>query len=366
MRLVTLVFGAPTWILLAAPCACTAAGTSLPSRCEAIEIDPMRELVVTDAAIVGDARVGFARVMGTVLGATRAQAASAWVNAWTAMPGEAAIATDVQAPWADSGTSGPDLARAPFELIAIVNRVDFSTVPGRMGELRFVYGLVTSGKRRPLTVNVELRLPPNRSAQEWAQSWHALGSLTGDANREALMAIVDAVLQETLTGQLRTQDAGNGLGILLEFDVNGGDPLVPSPLFNQPASTVSAPALAAFVAAQQSEVLAGDEIVPVGMLARYAAALAPEMNLPGVPANVVAAFVTTTCTGCHTSGETIDGTFQISPLRRGQAALSPFLLRSNAAQPGAGAASKVPSSDEADELSRRSEVMRALLCEGGP
>ena len=147
--------------------------------------------------------------------------------------------------------------------------------------------------------------------------------------------------------------------------MNGEAPLVPSPLFNQPASTVSAPALAAFVAAQQSEVLAGDEIVPVGMLARYAAALAPEMNLPGVPADVVAAFMSTTCTGCHTSGETIDGTFQISPLRRGQGALSPFMLHSNAALPGAVDASRVPFGG-VDELSRRSEVMRALLCEGGP
>ena len=212
MRPVTLVFGVSIWIVLAAPCACTAAGTSLPSRCEAIEIDPMRELVVTDPAIVGDARVGFARVLGTVLGATPAQAASAWVNAWTAMPGEAAIATDVQAPWADSGTSGLDLARAPFELIAIVNRVDLSTVPRRTGELRFVYGLVTSGKRRPLSVNVELRLPPNRSAQEWAQSWHALGSLTGEPNREALMAIVDAVFQETRQAKFALKTLATGSG----------------------------------------------------------------------------------------------------------------------------------------------------------
>jgi hypothetical protein len=350
-------------VVLVELCACSATGTSLPSRCEAIEIDPMRELVVTDAAVVGDARVGFARVMGDVLGANPGQAARAWMTAWTDMPGEEAIATDVAAPWAASSTSGLDLARAPFELVAIVNRVDLSTVPGRTAELRFVYGLVTSGERRPLTVNVELRLPNTRTTQQWAELWHHLGSVTGDANREALMAIIDAVFQEPLAGQVRAQDAGRGPGILLEFDVHGGEPLLPSPLFNQPALTVSPSALAAFVSSHRSEVLAGDEVIPTGMLARSATAVTPEMVLPGVSANVVTAFTSTTCSGCHSSGETLDGTFQISPLRRGQAALSSFMLASNAEESGDGGLAHVPASGEPDELSRRSEVLRGLLCE---
>jgi len=327
--------------------ACTGTtGSSLPSRCEAIDVDPTRELIVTDPAIVGDSRADFARVMGAVLGPQSNAAARSWMDAWSATRGEESIASDVTAPWAASSADGLDLSRAPFELIAIVNRVDL-TSQGRPGEIRFVYGLVTSGVREPLTVNVELQLPDSGAPAEWATAWHGLGVLTGNANREATMAIVDAVLRQPIHGQVRTQDGRVATPILHEFDIQPGAPLVPSPLFNQPAAEVSPSDLAAFVAANADAVMADEEVVPSGMLASAARTVPPTFDLPNVSSDVVTAFSVTTCTGCHTSEPTLDGTFHISPLRRGQDALSSFL---------------VGSGSQAAELSRRAEVLRGLLC----
>jgi hypothetical protein len=310
----------------------------------------MRELVVTEAVVVGSPRVRFARIMGAALGAESDAAARAWMDTWAEVPGEETLGVDVIDPWAASSTRALDLSRAPFELIAISNRIDLSTLgPGRSGEIRFVYGLVTSNVRRPLTVIVELQLPPTRSVGDWATAWHALGSLTGAAYSAALLAIVDAVLEEPLHGQVRTQDARAPRPILLEFDLRSGAALVLSGLFNQPRPGSSSE-LTAFVSTHQDEILADEQVLPRAMLAASIRAVPPRFALPGVSANVATAFANATCSGCHTAEPTLDGTFHISPLRRGTAALSPFLIDSMGGKP--------------DELSRRAEVLRGLLCQG--
>jgi hypothetical protein len=196
-------------------------------------------------------------------------------------------------------------------------------------------------------VNVELQLPPTQTPEAWAAAWHALGSLTGDTLQAALLAIVDEVLTQPLAGQLRTQDARNATPLLLEFDVHAGQALVPSLLVDQPASKVAAADLASYVAVHEGEVLEGAALLPSAMLASSAETVPPSYALPGVPDEVATAFANATCTGCHTGQPTVDGTFHISPLRRGQDALSAFLLDASA-----------PS----DELSRRAAVMRGLLC----
>jgi hypothetical protein len=341
--------------------ACSLQATTLPSRCEAIDVDPMRELLLTDAPIVTDDRVAFARVAGAVLGDGADEAARVWMDAWSAVPGEDSLRAEVIQPWslaseikrprASSTTPSLDLSRAPFELVAIGNRIDLATLStaafARAGEIRFVYGLVTAGERRPLTVVVELQLPPTRSNADWATAWHALGSLEGDAEKAALLAIVDEALASPLRGQVRTQDGRLADPILLEFDFHGGGALAPSRLFNEPAADTSPAALARFVSANQNEVLAGTVVVPSGMLAWSVTAVRPDYELPGVPATAADTFADETCNGCHTRELTLDGTFHVSPLRRGTDAISPFLRSPNG---------------EADELSRRAEVLRGLVC----
>jgi hypothetical protein len=125
--------------LALASSACTSAAPAISARCEAIEVDPTRELLVTDAAVVSDASLGFPRVMGAALGAQSDAEALAWVEAWASVPGEATLADEMGAAWGASRTGGLALQGAPFELIAIVNRVDLATLGDRRaGELRFV------------------------------------------------------------------------------------------------------------------------------------------------------------------------------------------------------------------------------------
>jgi hypothetical protein len=342
--------------LLLSAAGCAIPDGTLPSRCQAIEVDPMRELVVTDEAVETDPRFGFDRVMGAVLGPDGDSAAFAWMDSWTKVDGEETLRTDVIEPWANASAATNtkarlDLSHAPFELVAIVNRVDLGTLgPSRSAELRFVYGLVTEGERRPLTVNVEIHMPPTRSVADWASAWHALGSLSGPAYSDALAAIVDEVLASPLEGQVRTQDAEHAEPMLLEFDLGQGA-LVPGKLFDQPDPSVSAAELAAFVSSNETLVNEDEEVLPRPMLAHSIRAVPQPTSLPGVSSELAQTFEDHTCAGCHTAEPTIDGRFHISPLRRGQAALSPFLAGG-------------PTTPEAtDELSRRAEVLRGLLCQ---
>jgi hypothetical protein len=112
---------------------------------------------------------------------------------------------------------------------------------------------------------------------------------------------------------------------------------------------MNASELTAFVATHEDEILADEHVLPRAMLARSIRTVPPRFALPGVPPNVATAFEAETCSGCHTGQPTLDGTFHVSPLRRGIEALSPFLVHSGG---------------EPDELSRRAEILRGLLCRG--
>jgi hypothetical protein len=109
---------------------------------------------------------------------------------------------NIIAPWlAASGGARLDLRKAPFRLLAIVNRVDLREttsggggyggqgggIPKNGGELRFVFGVMqpdTSGRAcRPLpfTVIFEYGVPISgcRGVREWAQRWTALDAMGG-------------------------------------------------------------------------------------------------------------------------------------------------------------------------------------------
>ena len=78
--------------------ACTAPADSLPSRCEAIEVDATRELVVTDADTVADPAFSFARVMSAILGPDAGVGARRFMDSWATMPGGTSVALEVTGP----------------------------------------------------------------------------------------------------------------------------------------------------------------------------------------------------------------------------------------------------------------------------
>lgn len=93
-----------------------------------------------------------------------------------------------------------DLARAPFKLLAIVNRIDLASNlaygAGSSGEARFVFGFMGGGcTPLPFTVILEYGIPRHTCAElhDWAQQWLDLGSLAlgSPAYNAALQAITD-------------------------------------------------------------------------------------------------------------------------------------------------------------------------------
>jgi hypothetical protein len=131
---------------------------------------------------------------------------------------------------------------------------------------------------------------------------------------------------------------------MTELSVAPGRAPTPARLFNTPPHEADSIALADFVSNNEADVLEGRSVLPDAMLAPEITVTAPDFELSGIDGVTREAFERLTCNGCHTQEPTIDGTFHVSPRRRGRDALSPFLRR------------------EGGELDRRADVLRRLLC----
>jgi len=108
-----------------------------------------------------------------------------------------------------------DLARAPFRLLAIPNRIDLHASTN--GEARFVYGAVdASGAGRPKTVIIELEPPATNprsgialTRQNWAAAFHMLGGLPfGPRYNATLQSLTDLL---TRRGTSRSKPGGSSV-----------------------------------------------------------------------------------------------------------------------------------------------------------
>lgn len=131
-----------------------------------------KELVITDLSVIEDAARTTGRgvwTFGTLMeglsnGRNTEQFVLNWLNEWNRdvyingqkIPARKAIQRMVIDPWMQaSGGRKLDLKKAPFRLLAIVNRVDLRKV-GNAGEGRFVFGaLDKDGNPTPFTVIFE-------------------------------------------------------------------------------------------------------------------------------------------------------------------------------------------------------------------
>jgi hypothetical protein len=280
---------------------------------DAHDVDPFKELLVIDEAVTASplatnasgGPLGFRHTMEQIAGSPEeAQATTrAWLEKW-APP---------------SMTKDFDLARAPFRLIGVANRIDLSEVtepPGTSaGEARLLFGATDgpgddpASRPLPITVIVELHLTGDRAA--WAKRWHALGArgAPGKIDAEytsALVAVVTDFVHGENLAQLRVNDATtSATGTMLEFHRN--------PMATSPGARFVTAALA------------------VGPL----------------PAS--------TCHDCHGGvNPAIDSAFHVSPLRQGPAKLSRFLFDPD----------RAPGEIRDDELARRAAVLARLACPG--
>ena len=282
----------------------------------------------------------------------------------------------VTRPWLDA-SGGPrlDLTRAPFRLLAIVNRMDLADLSrGSAGEGRFVFGVVgPNGEPLEFTVILEFHLPATTQADvdAWADAWHALGALPSDT--EAFNAALEAITHRfarrdaaptrpngSAINQVRTNELALGVPWeMREFTLNASGRLVQTP----PALVNETPALAQFINANTTALLDGTHQVPPTFEGQPFLGGSVFLNFrPGWGAPPVVLpearfrFSVNTCNGCH-EAETATSFVHVAPREPGKVAgLSRFLT-----------GGEVPDlmthgTRTFDELSVRAESLRARLC----
>ena len=283
-------------------------------------IDPNRSLLVRDLNVVEDptrtrAACGqpsmgvwsFGYLMEQmantpVTGVTAAQFTRQWldswmtnqvVNGWT-VNSRTLMQEKILDPWiaASGGPDMPlDLSRAPFKLLAIVNRMDLrqqAAYGGSSGgELRFVFIVVpddTCEVGRTFEVILEFGVPASGCINQkiWALQWKNLDTLPlgSPAYNAALEAITQQVvvagagpgkangsaLNQIRVNENRLDDTGDGLDWQLRQFVI--DPfshhLTTSTLAQTPGRTVNQTTqLGPYVNANEAAVLADDYVVPL-------------------------------------------------------------------------------------------------------
>jgi hypothetical protein len=158
------------------------------------------------------------------------------VNGWT-VPHRKGMTAQIITPWqvASKGSNPAvkyDATKAPFRLLAIVNRIDKADIlvygsgsapnPGNAGELRFVFGAL-SKKCKPLNFTVIFEYQVQRTdcaaVGQWARDWLALAplSLGSSSYNAALEALTEPIVAHDATkpngsalAQIRTNESSLG------------------------------------------------------------------------------------------------------------------------------------------------------------
>lgn len=364
-----------------------------PSTCT---IDRAAELAITSLSVVEDpvrTAPGGAWHIGTLMKAMAGgQDPSAlvrqWLKTWNTaqtvngltIPARPQMMSRVLGIW-EERSGGPnkplDFSKAPFRLLAIVNRMDLRDPGVQAGEGRFVFG-VLDGAGNPLefTIIFEYALPGGtpEAIQRWARDWHELGQLglSHPDYKTKLQALTDRF---TKAGVMTGRPHGSALNQIRTNEVTLAEPwemreFILTNTGLQPATVKLTPdlgfqntnALRDFILANQADVLAERHTVPETLGASKflaASAAVPEFffwRVPGVQNEARHKFSLNTCSGCH-SRETGTDFTHISPRLAGRAAvLSPYLRGMSLQDPVTGVARTF------DDLGRRAEDMKALVC----
>ncbi len=324
-------------------------------------IDRARELYIQDPSVLGDARADNASdgpwSFRFLMEQIATNSPNAFAEQWLA--DLAATGRDIsrlRAQWPtidENGQRLPDLARAPFQLLAIVNRID--AYEHGNGELRFVYGLkVVSGapelhgQALTLTVALHFRLPstsalPDRPA--WARKLHELAGVPFEDGAYAakLQELTDLVARAQVVGSLQDNPKGTTFAVLRTNDsfttgpgtegwqlrefravldtTRGRITLLPSPTQQTPDSSLNGAdgALPDFLNANAALIQAGAGLLPAGLLGLKSGQPMPAgpWAFPSVTSEPLRhAFAGQTCVGCHgtETGATSFNPFHISPI----------------------------------------------------
>jgi hypothetical protein len=337
-----------------------------------------------------------------VTGVTGAQLTRQWLDKWTSdqvVNGWNVFERDMQAQILDdwiaaSGGAGLplDLSRAPFKLLAIVNRLDLrqqAAYGGASGgELRFVFRFMPPDCEpdgRTFEVIFEFGLPFSGcvSQKAWAQQWKNLDTmpLGSPAYNAALEAITQQVVVSNAAGAKPNGSALNQLRVnenRLDGVADGLDwqfrqfsldhfthHLKQTTLSQTPQISVDTPTqLTPYVTNNDVAILADEHFVPLNYPAEvkfragslmYASVFSHWYMGPTVDNNTRHHFSLNTCNGCHTGETQTDFRHVGLALFGEQAPLSGFLTGIWADDPTG------PGSHFFDDLERRAVDMDALL-----
>ncbi|MBS2017939.1 MAG: hypothetical protein JST00_34000 [Deltaproteobacteria bacterium] len=235
-----------------------------------------------------------------------------------------------------------DLSKAPFRLLAIVNRLDLAEMRGHCdddaAEGRFVFAMVREGGAKPFEAIFEYGVKRTKAGD--ARAWHALGGLDGRAYAEALEAITRSFSdrapgEPTRLKQLRTsENLGGSKGTsfeLRQFAARDGR-LVPTALTNTARDSLNGTSgLDEHVSTHFSEIMDGDNAITLSQ--RTAVSTMPRANFrwsgaggsDNLPLDM---FGFSTCNGCHAGhrGDTETSPFaHVSLDESGHTILSRFL-----------------------------------------
>ncbi len=308
--------------------------------CSDVDID--RELMITDLSVVEDPSRTFDGCVGNPNGAWAfgtlmthmagdqdpGEFTLGWLEQWTmdqelngfVSPARLSIEDQVIQPWMErSGGESLDMAKAPFRLLAIVNRLDLRKTDGgdfHAGEGRFVFGLVDveSGcMPREFVVIFEYGQPAATVAeiQDWAHAWHGLSAHGfGPDYNESLEAVTNGFTgpgadpskpNGSSINQIRTNEIVlDGPWELREFRVQLGGQLAQVSVKQEPGDELkNAPELAEWINDNEADVLESTHVVPDHMLG-------PAAPVTGLWAPVGVdndearhKFALNTCSGCH-------------------------------------------------------------------
>jgi hypothetical protein len=336
------------------------------SRLGAFIVDPARELLVTATSVVDDpARTfdpctnagtkggawTFAKLMRDMAnqpasGIAAEDFVANWLASWNTVQATGSFDVPPRAEmmqlvsdWPKLANGKLDLERAPFRLLAIVNRLDLRTgsayASGDAGEGRFVFGVVdqnatgacAASSQLPFTVIFEYKVPIGgcQAVHDYAAQWRALGDIAlGDAAfNPALQAITDRFAAANAApgqpngsaiGQIRTNE--NALAPeweLREFKLQADHQLhTVSPAQVPQTSLNNTPQVADFITANAAHLALGAVDVPQKWPLNNGAAFQAGSSLNGPPVIAWKGNTTTlgqaearfhfslgTCNSCH-------------------------------------------------------------------
>ncbi len=388
-------------------------GDTSVSACGDAQISVDRELLVRDAHVTDgaqadsatdDAAISFRSVVTSLAGGeARASAfTQAWLDSWTtrtldgtlygaAVVPRPAVSHVLACPWLRlrpenvcDDTCGTcrerifDMKKAPFRLVAVVNRLDLGLVEGPCGgvgavpenaEIRLVFTAVRPGTRDPLPFTLIAEYGAGAHSRgdilRLARTLHEIAALPSGARyEEAVATFVRPFVRGGSLEQIRTNEIAFGApsGLpweLREFHLGAGAAgvprLVPSMLTRTPdLSFDGSPALSSWLGRNGGDVVEGAAwTLPEPLQAATAwttnANFTWEKGGVGAVADgVLASFNRATCNGCH-----------------GGLALSPESSFQHLATGSADANGSVETRASAfltTELLRRGHVLSALLC----